>query len=304
MRLLVAPVALGRCARQPERAAGSHDSQPTARNTARHGSGSPRPNRLRLGLDGRNRLPSRRASPRAGAGSSSTAARKRASRRDRAMRPPRRAPTCRHRRRSGDRSRSRRRRRRASRGRRAGEQPRDLRAQAVRQIGDADWMRFFETNVVSGVRFSRAYLAHMRARNWGRIVFISSESGLHIPAEMIHYGVTKTAQIALARGFAETLAGTGITVNSVLPGPTRSEGVGTFVRQMAEQQNVSEAEMENSSSAPPGRRRCCAGSSRPRRSRTSSSTCAARRRRRRPGRRCASTAASSARSRSAVAHMR
>jgi NAD(P)-dependent dehydrogenase (short-subunit alcohol dehydrogenase family) len=84
----------------------------------------------------------------------------------------------------------------------------------------------------------------MRARNWGRIVFISSESGLHIPAEMIHYGVTKTAQIALARGLAETLAGTGITVNSVLPGPTRSEGVGTFVRQMAEQQNVSEAEME------------------------------------------------------------
>ena len=111
-------------------------------------------------------------------------------------------------------------------------------------IDDADWMRFFETNVVSGVRLSRAYLPHMRARNWGRIVFISSESGLHIPAEMIHYGVTKTAQIALARGLAETLAGTGITVNSVLPGPTRSEGVGTFVRQMAEQQNVSEAEME------------------------------------------------------------
>jgi NAD(P)-dependent dehydrogenase (short-subunit alcohol dehydrogenase family) len=112
------------------------------------------------------------------------------------------------------------------------------------QIGDADWMRFFETNVVSGVRLSRAYLAHMRARNWGRIVFISSESGLHIPAEMIHYGVTKTAQIALARGLAETLDGTGITVNSVLPGPTRSEGVGTFVRQMAQQQNISETEME------------------------------------------------------------
>lgn len=112
------------------------------------------------------------------------------------------------------------------------------------RITDADWMRFFETNVVSGVRLSRAYLAHMRVRDWGRIVFVSSESGLHIPAEMIHYGVTKTAQIALARGLAETLAGTGITVNSVLPGPTRSEGVGTFVRQMAEQQNVSEAEME------------------------------------------------------------
>ena len=112
------------------------------------------------------------------------------------------------------------------------------------RIDDADWMRFFETNVVSGVRLSRAYLAHMRARNWGRIVFVSSESGLHIPPEMIHYGVTKTAQIALARGLAETLAGTGVTVNSVLPGPTRSEGVGTFVRRMAEQQNVSEAEME------------------------------------------------------------
>src|SRR5579884_3235973 len=81
-------------------------------------------------------------------------------------------------------------------------------------------------------------------RDWGRIVFVSSESGLHIPAEMVHYGVTKTAQIALARGIAEGLAGTGVTVNSVLPGPTKSEGVGTFVKQMAEQQHVSESEME------------------------------------------------------------
>ncbi|HZO94543.1 MAG TPA: SDR family oxidoreductase [Candidatus Baltobacteraceae bacterium] len=112
-------------------------------------------------------------------------------------------------------------------------------------IDDADWTRFFETNVLSGVRLSRAYLRGMRERDWGRIVFVSSESGLHIPAEMVHYGVTKTAQIALARGIAESVAGTGITVNSVLPGPTKSEGVGTFVKQMAEQQHVGEDEMEH-----------------------------------------------------------
>jgi NAD(P)-dependent dehydrogenase (short-subunit alcohol dehydrogenase family) len=101
------------------------------------------------------------------------------------------------------------------------------------QIPDADWLRFFEVNVLSGVRLSRHYVAGMRARNWGRIVFISSESGLQIPAEMIHYGTTKTAQLAVARGLAETLAGTGVTVNSVLPGPTASEGVGTFVASLA-----------------------------------------------------------------------
>jgi NAD(P)-dependent dehydrogenase (short-subunit alcohol dehydrogenase family) len=84
----------------------------------------------------------------------------------------------------------------------------------------------------------------MRERSWGRVLFISSESGLQIPVEMIHYGVTKTAQIALARGIAESVAGTGITVNSVLPGPTKSEGVGTFVQQLAAQQRISEAEME------------------------------------------------------------
>ncbi len=112
------------------------------------------------------------------------------------------------------------------------------------EISDRDWHNFFETNVMSGVRLARAYLPGMRAANWGRIVFISSESGLHIPVEMVHYGVTKTAQIALARGIAETVEGTGITVNSVLPGPTKSEGVGTFVAQMANQQGISEAEME------------------------------------------------------------
>jgi NAD(P)-dependent dehydrogenase (short-subunit alcohol dehydrogenase family) len=100
-------------------------------------------------------------------------------------------------------------------------------------IPDDDWMLFFETNVLSGVRLSRHYAPKMVKRGWGRVVFISSESGLHIPVEMIHYGVTKTAQIAVARGLAETVAGTGVTVNSVLPGPTMSEGVGDFMRKMA-----------------------------------------------------------------------
>jgi NAD(P)-dependent dehydrogenase (short-subunit alcohol dehydrogenase family) len=116
--------------------------------------------------------------------------------------------------------------------------------QPFEAIDDADWLRFFETNVLSGVRFTRAYLPWMRKRNWGRVIFISSESGLQIPVEMIHYGVTKTAQIALARGIAESVAGTGITVNSVLPGPTKSEGVGTFVTQMAAQRKISFEEME------------------------------------------------------------
>ncbi len=111
-------------------------------------------------------------------------------------------------------------------------------------IPDADWLRFFETNVMSGVRLSRAYLPTMRAKNWGRIVFISSESGLHIPAEMVHYGVTKTAQIAVARGIAETCAGTGVTCNAVLPGPTASEGVKDFVGSLAKQSGKSEADVE------------------------------------------------------------
>ncbi len=101
------------------------------------------------------------------------------------------------------------------------------------EISDADWMHFFEANVLSGVRLARHYVEGMRARNWGRIVFVSSESALQIPAEMVHYGVTKTAQIAVARGLAETLAGTNVTVNSVLPGPTASEGVGRFVEELA-----------------------------------------------------------------------
>jgi NAD(P)-dependent dehydrogenase (short-subunit alcohol dehydrogenase family) len=102
------------------------------------------------------------------------------------------------------------------------------------EVTDDDWLRTFEANVLSGIRLSRAYLPGMRKRDWGRIVFISSESGVNIPAEMIHYGVTKTAQLAVARGLAETTVGTGITVNSVLPGPTRSEGVEVYLRKMAE----------------------------------------------------------------------
>jgi NAD(P)-dependent dehydrogenase (short-subunit alcohol dehydrogenase family) len=112
------------------------------------------------------------------------------------------------------------------------------------EISDADWLRFFQSNVMSGIRLSRHYVAGMRERNWGRIVFVSSESALQIPVEMIHYGVTKTAQLAVARGLAETLTGTNVTVNSVLPGPTASEGVGAFVRQMAASSGKSAAEVE------------------------------------------------------------
>ena len=101
------------------------------------------------------------------------------------------------------------------------------------EIPDADWMRFFEVNVLSGVRLARLFLPAMKRVNWGRIIFISSESAVQIPAEMIHYGVTKTAQIAVSRGLAESLAGSGITVNSVLPGPTKSRGVGEFVETLA-----------------------------------------------------------------------
>jgi NAD(P)-dependent dehydrogenase (short-subunit alcohol dehydrogenase family) len=110
-------------------------------------------------------------------------------------------------------------------------------------IPDDDWSRFFEVNVMSGVRLSRAYMRGMLKRNWGRIVFISSESALNIPKEMIHYGMTKTAQLAVSRGLAEMTRGTAVTVNSVLPGPTMSEGVETFVKDLAKQsgQSVEEA---------------------------------------------------------------
>jgi NAD(P)-dependent dehydrogenase (short-subunit alcohol dehydrogenase family) len=110
-------------------------------------------------------------------------------------------------------------------------------------IPDEDWARFFDVNVMSGVRLSRAYMQGMLKRNWGRIVFISSESGLNIPTEMIHYGMTKTAQLAISRGLAELTRGTAVTVNSVLPGPTMSEGVEAFVKDLARHngQSVDEA---------------------------------------------------------------
>jgi NAD(P)-dependent dehydrogenase (short-subunit alcohol dehydrogenase family) len=112
------------------------------------------------------------------------------------------------------------------------------------EIPDQDWFRFFETNVMSGVRLTRHYLPGMRQRDWGRIVFVSSESALQIPVEMIHYGMTKTAQIAIARGVAESLVGTGVTVNSVLPGPTKSEGVGEFITRLAESNGTDAASAE------------------------------------------------------------
>lgn len=111
-------------------------------------------------------------------------------------------------------------------------------------IEDAEWTRFFEVNVNSGIRLSRHYAQGMKDRGWGRIQFISSESALQIPTEMIHYGMTKTAQLAVARGLAETLAGTGVTVNSVLPGPTLSEGVSEFFGKIAKEQGKTQNEVE------------------------------------------------------------
>jgi NAD(P)-dependent dehydrogenase (short-subunit alcohol dehydrogenase family) len=112
------------------------------------------------------------------------------------------------------------------------------------EIPDSDWIRFFEVNVMSGVRLSRHYLPGMLRNNWGRIIFISSESAFQVPAEMVHYGMTKTAQVAVARGLAESVAGTGVTVNSVLPGPTASEGAVSFLDNLAKKQGLSAAEME------------------------------------------------------------
>src|SRR5713101_6875739 len=112
------------------------------------------------------------------------------------------------------------------------------------EIPDADWLRFYEVNVMSGVRLTRHYLPGMISKNWGRVIFISSESGQQIPGEMVHYGMTKTAQIAIARGIAESVAGTRITVNSILVGPTASEGVGDFVQSMAKQQGITKEQVE------------------------------------------------------------
>lgn len=111
-------------------------------------------------------------------------------------------------------------------------------------ITDEDWLRFYQVNVLSGIRLSRYYLPKMLEQNWGRIVFISSESAVHIPQEMIHYGMTKTAQLAISRGLAELTRGTAVTVNAVLPGPTRSEGVDGFIENLAKAQNKTQDQVE------------------------------------------------------------
>jgi NAD(P)-dependent dehydrogenase (short-subunit alcohol dehydrogenase family) len=115
---------------------------------------------------------------------------------------------------------------------------------AFGDIADSDWQRYFDVNVMSGVRLSRAYLPAMKARNWGRVVFISSESGIQIPGDMIHYGMTKTAQLAISRGLAETCAGTGVTVNAVLPGPTLSDGNKAAIAKRAPGKPLAEVEKE------------------------------------------------------------
>lgn len=115
---------------------------------------------------------------------------------------------------------------------------------AFSDISDDDWLRIFNINVMSGIRLSRHYLPHLLKKNWGRIIFISSESGLQIPAEMIHYGMTKAAQLAVARGIAETTARTNVTVNCVLPGPTSSEGVNHFVEDIAKERSQTPEQIE------------------------------------------------------------
>jgi NAD(P)-dependent dehydrogenase (short-subunit alcohol dehydrogenase family) len=111
-------------------------------------------------------------------------------------------------------------------------------------ITDAEWTRFFDVNVLSGIRLARYWFKGMLQRNWGRVIFMSSESAIHIPAEMIHYGMTKTAMLAVSRGMAELTKGTGVTVNAVLPGPTRSEGVDTFLEQVAAEQHITPQQAE------------------------------------------------------------
>ena len=115
---------------------------------------------------------------------------------------------------------------------------------AFNDITDEDWLRFYEINVLSGIRLSRAYFDIMLSKDWGRIIFISSESAIQIPAEMIHYGMTKTAQLAISRGLAELTRGTNVTVNTVMPGPTLSEGVGGFIENLAKDQQKSTEEVE------------------------------------------------------------
>lgn len=115
---------------------------------------------------------------------------------------------------------------------------------AFTEIPDEDWFRLFEINVMSGIRLSRFYFPKMIQKNWGRIIFISSESGVFIPDEMIHYGMTKTAQLAVSRGLAELTKGSAVTVNSILPGPTWSKGVGQFIEDLAKSDNKTAQEVE------------------------------------------------------------
>lgn len=112
------------------------------------------------------------------------------------------------------------------------------------EISDEDWFRIFETNVMSGVRLTRQYLPGMKERNWGRVIFISSESGMSIPPDVIHYGMTKAAYLTISRGLAEDVSGTGVTVNSVLPGPTHTEGVSEYIRKLADEKHISRDRME------------------------------------------------------------
>jgi len=112
------------------------------------------------------------------------------------------------------------------------------------EIEDEEWLRFLQANVLSGARVTRHYLPGMLEKKWGRVLFVSSESGIQIPAEMVHYGVTKAAQIALARGIAETIPGSGVTVNSLLPGPTESEGVTAMIAKISKEQGITPEEVE------------------------------------------------------------
>jgi NAD(P)-dependent dehydrogenase (short-subunit alcohol dehydrogenase family) len=114
------------------------------------------------------------------------------------------------------------------------------------EIPDAEWTRFFEINVMSGVRLSRAYLPGMVQNHWGRVLFLSSESALNIPADMIHYGFTKTALLSISRGLAKRVAGTGVTVNAILPGPTLSDGLEAMLK---EEQKASGLSMEETAAA-------------------------------------------------------
>ncbi|MFT4060216.1 MAG: SDR family oxidoreductase [Legionella sp.] len=118
-------------------------------------------------------------------------------------------------------------------------------AKQFTDISDEEWIHFFQVNVMSGVRLSRHYLTPMLKKNWGRIIFISSESGLQTPKEMVHYGMTKSAQISIARGIAEATEGTQVTVNSVLPGPTMSEGVEEFIKNIGKERNLTYKEIED-----------------------------------------------------------